>query len=279
MSYRTILVYVDDSPPASERIRTAARIARADDAHLIGAAATGVSSALYPVGIVDPNLPDLTAVLQMLRDRADRALSRFESIARALGPPSFETRLIDDEAGRGISLQARYCDLVVIGPTDSNESIPLVTRDFPGYVVVNAARPVLIVPCDGRFDQLGRKPLIAWDARTAAARAVTDAIPLLKHAPVVDLAVFNPGQRASVHGEQPGADIALYLARHDIRVNVTQHTASLPIGDALVALATDLASDLIVMGGDRHARFHAILPGGVTPRYLESMTVPVLMSY
>ncbi len=212
----------------------------------------------------------------MLRDRA---LSRFGAIARALGPPSFETRLIDDEAGRGISLQARYCDLVVIGPTDANESIPVVTHDFPGYVVMNAARPVLIVPCDGRFDEIGRKPLIAWDARTAAARAVTDAIPFLKHAAMVDLAVFDPGERATVHGEQPGTDIALYLARHDIRVNVTQHTASLPIGDALVALATELGSDLIVMGGDRHARLHAILPGGVTPRHLESMAVPVLMSH
>jgi len=128
----------------------------------------------------------------MLRDRA---LSRFGAIARALGPPSFETRLIDDEAGRGISLQARYCDLVVIGPTDANESIPVVTHDFPGYVVMNAARPVLIVPCDGRFDEIGRKPLIAWDARTAAARAVTDAIPFLKHAAMVDLAVFDPGER------------------------------------------------------------------------------------
>ena len=93
------------------------------------------------------------------------------------------------------------------------------------------------------------------------------------------MAVFNPEEPAGVHGQEPGADIALYLARHDIKVNVRQRTASTPIGDALLLLATELASDLIVMGGYGHARLREILLGGVTRTALESAIVPVLMSH
>lgn len=277
MSYRTILVHVDDSQQASERVKMAVNIALSEDAHLIGVATTGVSSALYPIGIVDSDAPDLATFLDLLRGRADRALVKFETAAHRVGLTSFEKRLIDDEAGRGFSLQARYCDLVIIGQTDPNESVPVVARDFPEYVVMNSARPVLIVPCLGRFDEAGSKPLIAWDASMPAAHAVTDAIPFLKQAAVVQLAVFNPAGRTRAHGEQPGADIALYLARHDIRVNVTQQTANAPIGDALTALANDFASDLIVMGGYGRARFQA--QGGGTRTILKSMTVPVMMSH
>jgi nucleotide-binding universal stress UspA family protein len=279
MSYRTILVHVDDSEQASERIKMAVNIALAEDAHLIGAATTGVSSALSPIGIVDSNGPDLAAVLEMLRARADRALAKFESAAHRVGLTSLEKRLIDDEAGRGISLQARYCDLVIVGQTDPNETVPVVAPDFPEYVVMHSAHPVLIVPYSGRVDEAGSKPLIAWDASMPAARAVTDAIPFLKQAAVVQLAVFSPEEHARVHGEQPGADIALYLARHDIRVNVTQQTANAAIGDALTTLASDFAADLIVMGGYGRARFHAKLLGGGTRTILESMTVPVMMSH
>lgn len=279
MSYRTILVHVDDSSRAKERIKIAANIALAEHAHLIGAAATGMSSARDQIGGIEPIAPDLKLVLKTQRDRADHALAEFETTVRRMGLTSFETRLVDDEAGSAISLQARYCDLVVIGQSDPTASTLVVARDFPEHVVMNSGRPVLIIPRAGPFVDLGKRPLIAWDASAAAARAVVDAIPFLQHAEAVDVAVFNPEEAAGVHGQEPGADIALYLARHDIKVDVRQRTASTPIGDALLLLATELASDLIVMGGYGHARLREILLGGVTRTALESAIVPVLMSH
>ena len=279
MSYRTILVHVDDSRQASERIRIAANLALAEHAHLIGAAATGVSRAVGQMGGIDPIARDLAIVLDTLHERAGHALAEFETTVQRMGVTSFETRLVDDETGGAISLQARYADLVVIGQTDPVESTSIVARDFPEFVVMNSGRPVLIIPHAGQFVGVGERPLIAWDAGTAAARAVADAIPLLRNADAVDVVVFNPDEPVGVHGEEPGADIALYLARHDIKVNVTQRTATIPIGDALLLLATELASDLIVMGGYGHARLREILLGGVTRSALESAIVPVLMSH
>ena len=112
-----------------------------------------------------------------------------------------------------------------------------------------------------------------------AAPAVTAAIPLLKRAQNVDVVVFNPDSRGDAHGEMPGADIGLYLARHNIKVNVVRQKTDIDVGNALLSIATDLGSDMIVMGGYGHSRFREILLGGVTRTVLESMTVPILMAH
>jgi nucleotide-binding universal stress UspA family protein len=283
VSYKTILVHVDKSRNASERIKLAAALAMNENAHVIGAALTGVSRYIYHAGLISDIDPDLTthmsAQLDLLRERAKDALREFEAIALAMHIRSVETELVDDEAGAGISLQARCSDLVVIGQTDLNEPSPAVMPDFPEYVLMHSGRPVLIVPHTGRFDKVGNRVLVAWDASIGATHAVTNAIPLLTRAGIVEVAIFNADSQDDAHGPQPGADIAQYLARHDIKVDVINRKTEVDIGDALLSLAVDLASDLIVMGGYGHSRFREILLGGVTRTVLESMTVPVMMSH
>ena len=278
MSYKTILVHVDESNRASERIKIAAAIAMTQNAHLIGTAMTGASRYLMQTRMLaemDPNLP---LHLDFLRERAERGLEDFDTTVQKLGLPSFEKRLVDDEAGGGICLQARYADLVVIGQNDPTEVSPVVMPDFPQYVVLNSGRPVLLVPYAGRFDIIGNHVLIAWDESLAATRAVANALPLLKRAQLVEVAVFN-SQAHGAPGTNPGANLALYLARHGLKVEVLQRQADEEVGDALLSLAADLNVDLIIMGGYGHARFREILLGGVTRTVLETMTVPVLMSH
>lgn len=282
MSYKTILVHVDKSKHASQRIRLAANIALREEAHLIGAAPTGVSRYIYQAGMMDDSAGFTTHLethMDMLRAQGKEAIKEFEAMVQQVGVSSFESHLIDDEAGAGISLQARYCDLVVLGQTNLDEPSSSTLPDFPEYVVINSGRPVLIVPYAGHFDTVGRRPMVAWDASTSATRVVTAAIPLLKRAESVDVMVFNHDEQGDAHGEQPGADIALYLTRHKIKVNVVRQKTNIDVGNALLSAATDLGSDMIVMGGYGHTRFREILLGGVTRTVLESMTVPVLMSH
>nr|WP_315218549.1 universal stress protein [uncultured Duganella sp.] len=47
MSYKTILVHVDQSPHAAARIELAGRLARSHGAHLVGAALTGLTMEYY----------------------------------------------------------------------------------------------------------------------------------------------------------------------------------------------------------------------------------------
>lgn len=290
MDYPSILVHVDASSRTAERVRIAADMALRDDAHLIGTATTGVSGLFYLPGAIGEANLQLGVMLDMLKQRGSFALDEFASIAGKMGVRSFETRLAEEEAGPGVSLQARYCDLVVIGQTDPDEPSPSATDQFPEYVVMHAPRPVLIIPYAGCFEQVGTSVLVAWDGSMQATRAVTGAIPLLRRAASVQVVVFNPSAKAGVHGDQPGADIALYLARHGVRVEVSVQTTSdsnsgagrtsdLDIGNALLSHAADIGADLIVMGGYAHSRFRQVLLGGVTNTILTSMTVPVLMAH
>lgn len=217
--------------------------------------------------------------LNLLRERAEKAISGFNKSMQESGVQSFASMIANDEAGGGIGLQARYSDLVVIGQTNNDEPSPSVLPDFPEYIIMNSGRPVLIIPYTGDFTSVAKRPLISWDASRESTRAVTDAIPLLKRAELVQVAIFNPKSTPDAHGEQPGADIALYLARHGIKVEVSVHKTSTDIGNAVLSLAHDLDSDLLVMGGYGHSRFREMIMGGVTRTILKSMTIPVLMSH
>jgi nucleotide-binding universal stress UspA family protein len=279
MSYKTVLVHVDESEHAAARIRLAATIAIAEKAHLIGTAVTGASRYLMQTRMLAEMDPHLKTHLEFLRERAKRGLEQFTITAQQVGIDSYEKRLVDDEAGGGICLQARYADLVVIGQNDPNEPSPVVMPDFPQYVVLNSGRPVLLVPYVGRCENIGNHVLIAWDGSMSATRTITHAIPLLRRAQVVQVAVLNAGAWTQTYGSLPGADIASYLERHGVAVEVVQQSTEKEIGPALLQLAERQEADLIVMGGYGHTRFREIVLGEVTRSVLEEMKVPVLMSY
>lgn len=282
MEYKTILVHVDESGRAHEQIRIAALLAQKYNAHLIGAAATGVAPQLLMPGVIgDSNLALLSQTLGELREHAANLLTEFESVAWNMDVKSFEKRLIEDDAGAALVLQARYSDLVVIGQLNPADYSPILRADFQEYVLMNSGRPVLFVPYAGHFPQLGKRVLVAWDGSMEATRAVSASIPLLQRADLVQVLVFDSGWPTDTHGEQPGTDIALYLARHGIKVEVSEQKmpADIDVGNALLSHAADFGADLIVMGGYGHTRFREVLLGGVTRTVLASMTVPVLMSH
>jgi nucleotide-binding universal stress UspA family protein len=278
MAYKTILVHADKTRRTEELIKVAGNIARNNGAYLVGLAATGVSRFAIPAE-ADLHDPYLSQHIEFMHRRAQQALDKFQTQTSLMGIDSAESRLADDDAGGALALHARYADLVVLGQNDPDEPFSPALADLPQYVVLHAARPVLIVPYIGHFSEMRDRVLVAWDASPSATRAVTDALPLLARAGRVDVAVLNAGAQADAHGEEPGADIALYLARHGVKANVVARSTRNEIGEELLSLAAELGSSLIVMGGYGHTRFREILLGGATQTVLQSMTVPVLMSH
>ncbi len=287
MSYKTVLVHIDDSAGAGARIDYAAAIARSQGGHLVGVALTGVSRFLYQNITNTDDDPNLALHLSFLRERAGRALAGFERRVHSREVASFEQRVVDDEAGGGVSLLARYADVVVIGQLNPAQPSTAVMSDFPAYVVLHAGRPVLIVPYAGATAAPPHRVLIAWNASKEASRAVSAALPLLKQAGEVHIVVLDPEQNAADHGPNPGAEIALYLQRHGVRGSValrqTLRQGGLrrpgAAGETLLSHAADLAADLLVMGAYGHSRFRETILGGVTRTVLESMTIPVLMAH
>lgn len=279
MSYKTLLVHVDQSPRSAVRTTLAAQLAKAHGAHLVGAATTGISRFVFSQGAFNPEDPVFAHHLEHLRQYARGALGTFEPVAARLGVEPVETRLVDDDAAGGIALHARYADLTIIGQFDPTTAVPGLMPNFVETVVLNSGRPVLVVPYAGQASGNFRRPLVAWDGGIPASRAIAGALPLLCQAGTTDVVIFNPHADADAHGDEPGADLALYLARHGIQVNVTERTVTGATGEALLSIAADLGSDLIVMGAYGHTRFREVVLGGVTRTVLQSMTVPVLMAH
>jgi nucleotide-binding universal stress UspA family protein len=259
MSYKTILVHVDGGARAPVRIGVACRLARRFDAHLVGLhALTVVKLPGYARVAVEggTRLEEYQAKLAV--DAAREAKQVFERGVSAAGIAKSEWRESRADAAEAAPVHARYADLVVIGqpnPTDAGAVEP----DFAERLLLAAGRPLLVVPYAGDFADVGTRAIVAWNASREAARAVTDAIPLLREAKTAQLIAFNPD--AAAHGDVPGADIGLYLARHGIKVTVSQQTADdVDVGNQLLSRAADLDADLIVMGGYGHSRLKELVP-------------------
>ncbi len=137
-----------------------------------------------------------------------------------------------------------------------------------------------MVPYIGINGTLGERVVIAWDAGRESARAVNDSLPILEQAKEVTVVAINARSSVDGHGPEPGADIALHLARHGCQVKVERlESHEIGIGDTLLSYLADRSADLVVMGAYGHARLRELVLGGVTQHMLEHMTVPALMSH
>lgn len=278
MWYKTILVHVDQGRDAGARIAAAAQIALANQAHLVGAAMTGMSPNVFAAAGLNPAVPPLLLSFDSLREETTQALDAFERQVTAMAVSSFERRQVEDQAGPGISMQARYADLLVISQADRTSPAPRLRADFPEYVLLNCARPVLMMPSGLPPAPVGKRVMIGWNGSREATRALTSAIPLLKDAEQVDVVVLNPESEGDVHGPLAGADIALFLVRHGVRVDVRSMSGIADVGDVLLALAADAGADLLVTGAYGHSRIGEILLGGVTRTLLASARLPLWMA-
>jgi nucleotide-binding universal stress UspA family protein len=279
MTYKTILVHIDESKNAVKRTQVAHQIANMFDAHITGVALTGISRYIFEstdLGVGDPNI---SLHLAVLRERAEKAIAQFKQFSSSLNIATTECFIANDEANGGLGLRARYSDLIVIGQTNRNEPSPSVLSDFPEFMIVNSGRPVLIIPHHGELQSFAERCVIAWDGSREAARAVTDAIPLLKRSQLVHVSIINPEKQNEEHGEEPGADIALFLARHGIKVEIATRFSAHETGKSILATCKELNADLLIMGGYAHSRFREMILGGTTRTVLEEMSIPVMMSH
>lgn len=276
--YKTILVHVDASKHAAARVEAAARLALSNEAHLIGSALTGLSAFMFPATLMAAGMPPVVFPIEELRAGADRVLDEFDSQVRAMGVDSIERRRLDDDVGAGLCLQARYADLVVISQVPAGESAPYVQPDFPQFVALNSPRPVLVLPAAHGGGDIGKRVTVAWNGSAEAVHAITSALPLLRRASQVHLLVILEGND-TVHGDQPGADMALYLARQGVKVDVFVLRSEADSGEQLLAFAASRDADLIVMGAFGHSRLREFVLGGFTRTALRTSPVALWMAH
>lgn len=279
MPYKTLLLHVDSGPHSRPRTVLAANLANAHTAHLTGSALTGVSRHVHGPGGLGQHDPVVMRRQDQLRSLARDALTNFENVVHAAGVQTFTSRIIDDEVAAGMALQARYADLVIVSQFDPGTTTPGQLADFPETVILDSPCPVLVIPYAGAANGLFRSPMLAWDGSLHASRAIRGALPLLALAGRAEILICNPDDVPNGHGEEPGADLALWLARHGIAANVSERHVAGSVGEALLSIVSDLNADLLVMGAYGHSRFREAMLGGTSRTILQSMTVPVLMAH
>jgi nucleotide-binding universal stress UspA family protein len=171
---------------------------------------------------------------------------------------------------------ARRFDISVVGQPEPN-------KIAPEDLIIEAAlfgsgRPVIVVPYIHKHPLKLERVLVCWDGSREAARALGDAMPLLRRAGAIDVVVVTTERVKS--DEIAGADVAQMLAHHGLKVELQRIGA--PGSDVAVLIlnqAADTAVDLIVMGAYGHSRLREFVLGGTTRAMLTSMTAPVLMSH
>ncbi|GAC1043193.1 universal stress protein [Rhizobium sp. No.120] len=172
--------------------------------------------------------------------------------------------------------RAMYADMTVIGGEfAADEDL----RDFAiDGALFHSPTPALVVPKDFSLMWSPRTVMVAWDASQEAACAVHQALDILKAAERVHVTMVDPVALSGLQGEEPGADIATYLARHatDVTVDVIA-SETRATDEVLQRHGIDVGADLIVMGAYGHSRMRERIFGGVTRAMLQHAKLPIFL--
>jgi nucleotide-binding universal stress UspA family protein len=270
MGYANILVSADLGGAAPDRIGLAADLARRFAATL-----TGVAAHPLPVPILVNDIEAAVAHLQQNADRIGRLLDEARDVFERCAGPRLCTAWNAAFADPIAHLVACACgaDLVVVGRCGSNDADagPLGVRSGP--TVMEAGRPVLVVPPGARHLKGGRV-VVAWKDCPEARRAVSAALPCLRVADHVLVATVGDDGRGGT-----AEAVAEHLARHGARVTTHSLRTRGRAGDELIDFAVRQDADLIVLGAYGHSRLREWILGGVTRDLLDRSPVCCLMSH
>lgn len=186
--------------------------------------------------------------------------------------------LTDDEIGR----RGRYADFtLLVSDAPASDDEPETFREqIIGGALFNSDRPLLLLDRNKPDFTTPKRVLLAWDASRQAAKAAHAAMDFLLGADDVRVVLIDPEPVNTGHGQEPGSDIATFLARHGATVSVDRVAGSgQTIAEALLRHAGDCAADLLVMGGYGHSRLRQRIFGGTTEAMLKQSDFPVFMMH
>ncbi|GAB6842159.1 nucleotide-binding universal stress UspA family protein [Methylorubrum rhodinum] len=270
MGYANILVSVDLGEAAPDRVKLAAGLARRFEATLTGAAAETVPAPLLVHDIYD--------AARQEEDNAAKvreALTEAGTVFNANLGEGLRTDWRPALAGPVTHLVdlARAADLVVVGRHGADDDAPRQFDVPPGPVLMEAGRPVLVVP--PRIENLkGSRVVVAWKDGPPARRAVSAALPFLRNADHVH--VVTTGSDARLQG---GEEVAAHLARHGASVATHFLRAVDTDGAEILRFAQMHDADLLVMGAYGHSRLREWVLGGVTREILQRSPICSLMCH
>ena len=277
MSIKHIVVHVEPGAACQARLNYALALAAR-----CGAQVTGLTVTVPPTDIPAAMIGDaplFNAAMEAAEESVAFVRKQFEALLAASAVPT-EWRNADGSPVEVVSAEAGRADLVVLGGRNHDALDGGFYSLDAADVVMTCGRPVIVLPerTNGRFSL--DRVVLAWKNTRESARAVHDALPLLKLAGEVLLTEVTAPGTPSRHYEISIADIADHLRAHGVKLTVHQlRDPARGAGDILVGFAAERAADLIVAGAYGHSRMREWALGGVTATLLECSAIPCLLSH
>lgn len=283
MPFKTI-VALHNVNDANETISEALNLCSALNAHLsvvvIGLTPQPPMSSGYGAGAFEIWGVEFARMQEEISSKVEE-LEAWISGHRPAGPLSFDVSHEFSQSGsiaRDVSRRVRFSDLALFAGSYDPDSY-LMQQALRG-ALYDTGRPVLVMNDQGCPLHNLKRIMLAWDGGAQSAIAIRHALELLADAKDVHIAMADPQSASERFGDEPGADLATYLARHSIPLTVSPlATEGRSIADTLIRYATDMDTELIVMGGYGHTRLQDWFLGSETSRMLIGANRPLLLAH
>ena len=276
MTFKSIIVHLDDNHAGEQRVDAAVRLARRFGSRLRAIYSTSKTRSDVDIAQLSPSEAARLIFEREARDRAE-ALLRRAAAAAALG--NVEVRVLGVNPLDEALAEMRCADLSILAQPDGGSEVAEFDRRLLAQALLGTGGPVLVLPCAPSTVEIGQNVVIAWDGGREAARAVRDALPILASASHTTLISIGERCRPGEDAEHSQVRVASFLALHDVAADCVRMPSTIDPAEHLLSRLCDLGADLLVMGAYGHARVRELILGGVTRTMLEKMTVPLFLSH
>lgn len=276
MDYKTILVGLGDDPARAARVEVALALCRRFGAGLVGLTASGTR--LEPFrGAGDEAGRYAEQAAADLQRTVDEDLAVLQAaVASSTTAVPYRHVVVAAEAGWALATEGRFADLILPPPLQAGDNAPALMAEDAEYALLNAGRPILLVPAGATLAPQGHV-LVGWDGSQPAARAVSDALPLLALASAVT-AVVVAGDGGEDEQQAGGERLLQWLAAHGVAAWLRVQRGGQP-GEVLLQLTQELNAGLLVAGGYGRSRLRERMLGGTTRTLVRQAGVPLFLSH
>lgn len=276
---RRISVHLDRGFDCARRIEIALELARRHQAEVLGIYASAAPPQYYYGESVL-----MTNALKVMHDLqaqdSNKVQNAFLERARASDIPASVT-IGHGLPSESLSRLARCTDLLIISQENDNDIEAAQEIELVEQTMLSTGRPVMVVPNAGAFPIVGDRVLLSWDGSRESARALSDALPLLRRASSVVVLTMDEGDTRGKNAASTLDELLAYFSAHGLPAPETANRdiKGVGVGETILNAAADFSSDLIVMGAYGHSKLRQWAMGGATSSILRSMTVPILFSH
>lgn len=274
---KDLLVFLDGTAADEARIAQAEALASRQNSFLTGLYCNALPEVMFAS---EAGMASIDVVSQMQDSSRAEGDARAEALAARFSRLSVlnEIRRFDvysSQMGLTLAGEARTADLFIASRPYGHFNNHAEALE---QVLFNSGRGCLFLPPVGNprpFETV----VLAWRNSREAARAVSEALPILKKAKQVYVAMATEDGPPEDAGSMPGADISRYLTRHGCTVELRSLSGWTNVAEALLNEVEKTEADLLVMGGYGHSRFREWVLGGATRDILTRAEMPVLIAH